>query len=146
MLDEADVRRLAEMGIDVYVPRAAARSQVVSPQPAQSRQAGSASVVVLAEIRSPAAKSLIAAVSRGLAFARVGHIVLETADEASLSDATGLVVFGEALARKAGAVLPAPRQQAIAWVHAADAAALAGDAHAKRALWSELKRMRRALT
>ncbi|MCB1571249.1 MAG: hypothetical protein KDI72_09475, partial [Xanthomonadales bacterium] len=55
----------------------------------------------------------------------------------------GLIVLGERLARELGAALPAQRQNEIAWVVAAAATTLAGDAAAKQALWGEIKRLAR---
>jgi hypothetical protein len=42
-------------------------------------------------------------------------------------------------------MLPGSRQQTMGWVAAPDAAGIARDAHAKRALWSELRRMLRVV-
>jgi hypothetical protein len=140
MLDERSLARLAEMGVDVYVPRA--RSTVVAPAPgvAQTRPR----VALLARAGDTAAKALVLDVGRALKFARVESAV-ESKPDARLGDAAGLVVFGEALAREAGAALPVERQKAVPWVAAGEAGALSGNAPAKRALWSELKRMARAL-
>ncbi|HKE47415.1 MAG TPA: hypothetical protein VKB52_05085 [Rhodanobacteraceae bacterium] len=140
MLDETSRARLAEMGVDVYVPRVRgtvpAAAAVV--EPARTR------VALLARAGDAAAKALVADVGRALKFARVESAVEAKAD-ARLHDAAGLVVFGDTLAREAGAALPVERQKAVPWVAAGEADALAGNAPAKRALWSELKRMARSL-
>ena len=44
--------------------------------------------------------------------------------------AAGAIVFGDALARKAGAMVSAQRQQEMAWVFATDAATVARDGQA----------------
>lgn len=165
MLDETSLRRLAEMGIDVYLPRQAgpaaawlpaveveaaatlsARSSahdVSADAPVRSATADHAGVLLLAE--TGAAGPLLRDVQRALRFARIDSGLAASDDEAALGAAAGLIVFGDAQARAVGAVLPAQRQRAIAWVVSAELAALSRDAQAKRALWSELKRLVRAL-
>ena len=140
MLDEMSLARLAEMGVDVYVPRARNTVVATAPTVAQTHTR----VALLARAGDAAAKALVADVGRALRFARVESAVESKAD-ARLGDAPGLVVFGDALAREAGAALPVGRQKAMPWVSAGEAGALAGNAPAKRALWSELKRLARAL-
>ena len=54
-------------------------------------------------------------------------------------------MFGAALAREIGAAVPAERQKSIGWVGVAEPAEIAGNVAAKRALWSELKRLAHAL-
>jgi len=56
------------------------------------------------------------------------------------------VLFGDALARTVGAVLPAQRQREIGWVVTGELAVLARDAQGKRALWSELRRLVRKIS
>jgi hypothetical protein len=159
MRDEASLRRLAEMDIDVYVPRAAARHDAPAPAPvAAARPAPPAGVpalapapaaavdaLLLADAADRGAEALLGDVVRALAFARITAARSAAADEAALTSAAALVAFGEAQARAAGAALPAQRQREIGWVVAGDPAALVGDAAAKRALWSELRRMLRGL-
>lgn len=153
MLDELGLRRLAEMGIDVYVPRAArpafaqtanAASRTAAAAPAP-RSGSRASVLILADGGSRWATGVIPGVERMLKFARVAHATTESPVESELAGAAGAVVFGDALARKAGSMVSAQRQQEIEWVFAADAATVARDSGAKRALWSELKRLLRTL-
>ncbi len=163
MLDEENLRRLAEMGIDVYVPRAAAAraAAVVSPATgADGAHAIAASVpavpgdptaqvqpevVLLADAVSTGARALVLNIVRTLAFARIACVHREASDEAALAGVRALVMFGDHQVRAAGALVPAQRQREIGWVVGAELAALAADGSAKRALWSELKRMAREL-
>jgi DNA polymerase III psi subunit len=171
MHDEASLRRLEEMGIDVYLPRdaggaVAAPSSVVANAPA-SRAADAANapssaiatptkdvantaprdadVLLLSDTAITAAEPLLAAVARTLAYARTTCARASADDAAALAAARALVVFGEAQARAAGAALSAQRQSQIGWVVAAEVARLRGDALGKRALWGELKRVVRLL-
>ena len=153
MLDEDSLRRLAEMGIDAYVPRVATRAHASSADAAQpaagtTAPAGGASryrVLLLADTNAAAARALTVQVQRALKFARVECTLAARPQESALENAAGLVIFGETLARQAGAMLPGSRQQTMGWVAAPDAAGIARDAHAKRALWSELRRMLRVV-
>jgi hypothetical protein len=86
---------------------------------------------------------LLAQVVRALAFARVEASI--AADVARIGDAVGLVVFGEPLAREIGAALPAERRKSLAWAGVEEPAEISGKVTAKRALWSELRRLVRAL-
>jgi hypothetical protein len=151
MRDEASLARLEEMGFSVYVPRAT-RSAPVVPAPAKALAASSASragvrarVVLLARDDTPAARALLANVRRALAFARIDSEVASAVEAGRIGDAKGLVAFGDAFVREAGVALPASRQAGLAWVATDDAAAIAGQPRAKRALWSELKRITRTL-
>jgi len=151
MLDELNLRRLSEMGIDAYVPRAVARpagitssaraAETMTASAAPRSDRASPRVVLLARADDARAKALLAQVSRAFAFARIECTTTHRADESSLAEARGIVVFGEALAREAGSVLTTERQRTLGWVAGAEAAAIAGDARAKRALWSELRRL-----
>lgn len=170
MLDEVNLRRLAEMGIDVYVPRiAAARVAKAAPAAADSMPAvatpstaqptsrahadapvasaptAQAVVVLLADATLAIANALIVDVVRTLKFARITCVHGAAHDDAALAAASALIMFGDRHARLAGALLPAQRQREIGWVVGAELPALAGDAQAKRALWIELKRMMREL-
>jgi len=157
MHDEANLRRLEEMGIDVYLPRAVeAVSPIASPNAATTANtaaiakatpaapANDADVLLLAGTAANA-EPLLAAVARTLAFARVTSAKAGADDADALARARALVVFGEAQARAAGAALSAQRQSQIGWVVASGTAQLRGDALAKRALWGELKRVIREL-
>jgi hypothetical protein len=167
MRTEASLRRLAEMGVDVYLPRAAMRASnaarpvvaeahavVAPPEPTRSTSAssdraeervGAAEVLLLADSGSPVAKALLADVARTLKFAHIACAHAGASEEAAMSAAVGLVMFGDAQARAVGALLPAQRQRELGWVVGAELPVLAGDARAKRALWSELRRMTRSL-
>lgn len=146
MRDEADLRRLAEIGIDVYVLRGDSRkSSTGFVAPASVAVRGGATAVLLADGATPRATALLAAVTRALAFARVACTQASEPDENVLSGVMALVAFGEARARAAGATISAQRQREIAWVVTSEPAALAADARGKRALWSELKRIARQL-
>jgi len=148
MRDEASLARLEEMGFAVYVPRGvrSAPSPAASPQAARSRETrAGARVVLLAREDSKAARALLAGVKRALAFARIDGDVVSAIDEQQLGDAKGLVAFGEAFAREVGVGISATRQAALAWVATADAGTIAGQPLAKRALWSELKRLARTV-
>jgi hypothetical protein len=156
MRTDASLRRLAEMGVDVYLPRSTRRAAdaavPVSASPAAapvvSRDVSTAvavTVLLLAETDSKAAAALLADVKRTLVFARIACAHGSSTDEAAIATAAALVMFGDGQARAVGALLPAQRQREIGWVVSAEPSRLAGDAQAKRALWSELKRMARGL-
>lgn len=151
MRDEASLARLEEMGFAVYVPRGVrgTAATAASPQSAMpSRDAHSgprARVLLLAREESKAARAVVAGVKRALAFARIDGDVATAIDEQRLGDAKGLVAFGDAFAREAGVQVSATRQAGLAWVSTADADAIAGQPPAKRALWSELKRLARTV-
>lgn len=151
MRDDASLERLVEMGFSVYVPRAATAASGAAPitdsaarSTTQSSDGGHrAHVVLLAHTDAAGVRALLEGVQRALAFARIDAIVASAVDK--LGDAAGLVVFGDALAREAGVALPAARQNALQWVTADDAARIAGNPKAKRALWSELRRISRTM-
>ncbi|HEY0233086.1 MAG TPA: hypothetical protein VGC55_17695 [Dokdonella sp.] len=161
MLDEASRARLAEMGIDVYLPRvqparggseappaatdAPLRAADAAAPPMAMPGARAVHVLLLAEAGTTRAQALLAEVARALKFARVEGAAAEATDETQLAAASGLVVFGDALVRKVGALLPAQRQREIGWIVSGELGALARDGRAKRALWSELKRLVRSL-
>lgn len=153
MRDDASLRRLAEIGIDVYLLRgAAAREAVAEPLPPQAAEPGARvadaaapGIVVLVDVQAPRAARVLADVERAFGLARIPCTFSAQASEAALADAAALVAFGESHARAAGACLPARRQDEIGWVVVAEPAAFAGNAAAKRALWSELKRIMRPL-
>jgi DNA polymerase III psi subunit len=156
MLDEGSLARLAEMGIDVYLPRVRGeqpRAQVPETVSAPALPAVAAEVVatvrsgvvLVAPATAPKPAGLLADVARALRFARLDCTACEAPDEAALQEARAFVLFGEAQVRSLGARLPAQRQREVGWVVTGDAIALAGDAQAKRALWSELRRLVRTL-
>jgi hypothetical protein len=154
MRDEASLARLEEMGFVAYVPRGVRRAVAEAPPVAERASSPAnadvprgtrARVVLLAREDTAAARTLMAGVRRALAFARIDSEVASAIDEQRLGDATGLVAFGDAFAREAGVRVSASRQAALAWAATADAGAIAGQPLAKRALWSELKRLARAI-
>ncbi len=162
MRNEASLRRLAEMGVDVYRLRtmtggepvvdahgvtpisASARSHAAS-MAVEEASNNTANVLLLVEIESPFAKTLLADVMLTFKFARITCAYAGARDETELSAAAGLVMFGEAQAREVGALIPAQRQREIGWIVSAEPKTLAKNAQAKRALWSELRRMTRGL-
>ena len=144
MRDDASLRRLAEIGIDVYVLRGSQVAGTSMPPAAASGAAAERRIVVVLADQAVAPR-LLGDVRRAFAFARVGCRFEPSVDEDALATADALVAFGDARARAAGACLPTARQQSIGWVVLAEPAALARDAVAKRAMWSELKRMLRGL-
>ncbi len=148
MHDDADLRRLAEMGIKVYRLRgtpAAAREDATAPRAAARAMPADAAPVLLLAADGSDDHPVLSAVGQALAFARVGSVCVKADDIAARDDARALVVFGQALARALGARLSAQRQAQIDWVVTSEPAALRGDALAKRALWGELRRIMRRL-
>ncbi len=152
MLDEDNLRRLAEMGIDVYVPRkvtvhvgAAAPARDGAQSTQESATLAHTPVVLLADTTSSGARSLIADVVRALGFAQISCAHGDARDERVLANAHALVMFGGRQVLAAGALVPAQRQREIGWVATAELETLAHEGSAKRALWSELKRMAREL-
>lgn len=151
MRAETSLRRLAEMDVDVYVPRPtpAPASSLAVPHVADAiestRVAAGVEVFLLADMQTSAAKSLVGDIARALSFARIRCAQSGANDEAALVGAVALVVFGDVQAQAAAAVLPARRQRAINRIVSSEPSALAEEPQAKRALWNELKGMVRAL-
>ena len=143
MRDDASRVRLEEMGFEIYVPRGmrAASGRDVLPPTAPERVR--ARVALIARTESASARALLAQVARAFAFARIDAAV--ASDAANAGDAAGFVVFGASPGREIGMALPAERQKAVAWTTAAEPHEIAGSVAAKRALWSELKRVARTL-
>lgn len=139
MRDDASRARLEEMGFELYMPRGVRSAAVVERAAALPRVAR----VALIARENASAHALLAQVVRALAFARIEAPI--ASDTSRIGDAAGLVVFGAALAREIGAAVPAERQKSIGWAGVAEPAEIAGNVAAKRALWSELKRLARAL-
>jgi hypothetical protein len=141
MRDDYGLRLLAEIGIDVYVPRAAP-APAEMPMASPTTHAGQR--VVLVSAAGQQRVKLVDQVERALRSAGLDARRQDGASIKSLADAHAVVVLGAALARSLGAVLPAPRQAALEWVIATDADTLAPDAVGKRALWGEIKRLARS--
>lgn len=148
MLDDHGLRLLAEMGIDVYLPRAEAGAQGAAA-PADARAAGNA------DTTSASQADILLLGHEGLAgklltdllrAARMAGLAVAPGDAKSVgavASARGLIVLGDRLARELGAAMPAQRQNAIDWVTAATPAELARSTPARRALWGEIKRLSR---
>ena len=157
MLDDYSLRLLAEIGIDVYVPRTASASGHDEPTSvANSFAAGASTATAFPHGSAESAGILILCgpsddgrlrqdLLRALRMARLDAAIADAATPAAIAGARGLVVLGEALARRIGADLPAQRQNEIVWVVARELPALSQDAGAKRALWGEFKRLSRSL-
>lgn len=147
MRDEASLRRLAEMDIDVYVPRlvreVAASNRTVASA-AERESPPRARVVLLASDENTGAKALLAQIARALAFARIDSAVEQSMDPND-SGAAAVVAFGEAFARDLENAEPAERRKRLQWISAPDIVTIGARAHAKRALWNELRPMIRAL-
>lgn len=153
MLDEYGLRLLAEMGIEVHLPRlargmvpeaenAGAAEPVGSlGEPAAGRHG--ADLLIIGAGDTPG--RLVDDLLRAFRLVGLRPALSGAADAAALADARGLVVLGEALARRLGADMPAQRHQAIQWIVASEATALATSAAAKRSLWGEMKRLSRTL-
>ena len=143
MLDDYSLRLLAEIGVEVYVPRAAAATVVDAALPTAALTADAAGVAFVCP-RDEGGRL------RGhvlLALRAAGLRVLDGDDVDLAGDRgiAGVVVLGEALARSLGAGLPAPRHAELEWVISGEPAALARGAAPKRALWGEIKRLARIL-
>jgi len=155
MLDDARLRLLGEMGIDVYVPRSrssasgttiATAGGVVESATIGASKGAPAHVALVARVQDASEKTLLAQARRALAFARIDGVIGDVSEiSAVIGDAPGLVVFVKNLAREVGAALPADRAQRVHWISAADVASIVCNGAAKRALWSELRRMIRVL-
>ena len=137
MRDDASRARLVEMGFELYVPRGLRATPTAAASRTRKR------VALVSRDGSASATTLVAHVARSLILARIDAAVVR--DGTGIGDAAGLVVFGASLAREIGAALPPGRQEAIAWAGAAEPREIAGSTAAKRALWSELRRLVRAL-
>ena len=156
MLDEYGLRLLAEIGIDVYVPRArrleagapelpaaaarAPESSAGDPGPRPVAICASADILIVGHEALP--QRLLADFQRGARLAGLDLATVGALPSQSVAGARGLIVFGEALARELGSAMPAQRQNEIVWVVVADPAGLARSA-AKQALWGEIKRLSR---
>lgn len=160
--DSLRLSRLSEMGIDVYLPRQAHNATPPDADPSLASRGDAAATSVMEMAEQPAAavvpgvllvahaqtrreQVLLADVERALRLARIACRIVDGSDEATVREAAALVLFGQARARAVGAGLSAHRQGEVGWVVTVELADLAGDAQARRALWSELRRMLRQL-
>ncbi len=150
MLDDYSLRLLAEMGVEVYVPRseaadsapvAARQPSAASPNnPGQGAQRGADVLLVCARDSNP---RLLVELLRSLRMSRLDAILTMAASAETIARARALIVLGEPLARSLGADMPAQRQNEINWIISHELDALAQSADAKRALWGEIKRLAR---
>ena len=168
------LRLLAEMGVDVYLPRRAQAGAAEDPPVAGSdiaprsvpmsapldvrhdaaaagEQADAASLcventaeIILLHARGAGAR-VLADVERSVRMMGWSVRLTDASELAAGLQVRALVVLGEPLARELGAALPAQRQRAVEWIVAAEPVALARSAAAKRALWGEFKRIARVL-
>jgi hypothetical protein len=152
MRDKASLRRLAEMGIDVYVPRGVAARVPETMARAESMDARSEvdsgkaiDVLLIAGDTTPRVPALLTDIERALRFMRMRYLRTETPDAAALASAAAVIVCGQARAKEIGARIPAQRQCEIGWVVTGEWPTLAGHGSAKRALWSELRRVVRGI-
>ena len=159
MLDDYSLRLLAEIGIDVYVPRADVEkhnSVQAAPAAVQSPASSAGATAAVASAAAPAfaeylilgavesQSRLCGELLRSLRMAGLNAAAVDLGRADAIAKARGLVVLGESLARSLGADMPAQRQNEITWIvsHAPDT--LARNADAKRALWGEIKRLSRS--
>lgn len=159
MLDDYSLRLLAEIGIDVYVPRAqAGNSTPVQAAPAAisprapvalaSATAATPEATAFADVLILGASSshgrLCEELLRSVRMARLSAAMGDPGQADAIARARGLLVLGEQLARSLGADMPAQRQNEITWIVSHDPDTLARSADAKRALWGEIKRLSRS--
>jgi hypothetical protein len=162
MLDDYSLRLLAEIGVDVYVPREAAPIVVADDQRGVPSAGPLAALAAATGEHPPLAvpggqssdllilcnlgahDRLLADLLRAVRMAGLDAAIADAGDNASIALARGLLVLGESLARSLGAEMPAQRQNEIAWIVTHEPMALAQSADAKRALWGEIKRLSRA--
>lgn len=165
MLDDYSLRLLAEIGIDVYVPRAevvAIANAPVAHQLAAGNERATTSVAATVE-RVPQRdvaihaeflivctedreNRLLGDLLRGLRMAGLNAAIVDIGQVGIIAAARGLLILGESLVRALGADIPAQRQNEIAWIISSELTVLAQSAAAKRSLWGEIKRLSRAQT
>jgi len=151
MRDEASLARLTELGIEPWVLRARVASAVAAGEsPAGTVPAGGArlpegTILVMAEARSGAARTMLADIQRTLRFAGLACVVHagESGGQGGFADAAAWLMFGEDAARRAGAEVSADRQRDLDWVVAPGLDELVGNAPGRRAVWCELRRFAR---
>ena len=160
MLDDYSLRLLAEIGIDVYVPRAevagianesaahavAASQESTAASLAQRvpRMDAATSAQFLIVCAQDGNSRLLGDLLRGLRMAGLDAAIADISQVGIIAAARGLLILGESLARTLGADIPAQRQNEIGWIISSEPAALACSAGAKRSLWGEIKRLSRA--
>ncbi|HNR90910.1 MAG TPA: hypothetical protein PKO41_00660 [Dokdonella sp.] len=144
MLDDYSLRLLAEMGVEVYLPRASSAATIVDAAPPSGAPTANTAGVVFVCPRDAGGRLRSHVL---LALRAAGLRVLDGEDVDLVGDRSvaAVVVLGEACARALGAGLPAPRHAELEWVISGEPAALARGAAPKRALWGEIKRLARTL-
>lgn len=159
MLDDYSLRLLAEIGIDVYVPRASANlaqeglheSQAAIVAPSRSAEATSHGAGANAQARIAivaarvAHEKLLSGIAQALRFAGVPATIVDGDDHDAVQAMRGVVVLGESLARSFAASFSAAQHARLEWVICGEPEAIARNANAKRALWGEIKRVSRRL-
>jgi hypothetical protein len=161
MLDDYSLRLLAEIGVDVYLPREAAAVAIaddpaVAPlpkslipvadangEPVPATRAAERSFDLLILCNQGGHDRLLADLLRGVRMAGLDAAMADAGQAESIALSRGLLVLGKSLARSFGADMPAQRQNEIAWIVTDEPMALARSAEAKRALWGEIKRLSR---
>ncbi len=140
MRAEARRERLAEMGFALYRRRRAAgvaRAVASVDAPEVARW-----VALLAGDSLPAA--LVQDLARSLAFAGIECRPVDVATLTELpAEVRVVIAFGEQAVRRLGAGISVARQAQLHWIAAPPPATLRADAQARRALWSELRRLLR---
>jgi hypothetical protein len=95
MRGEADLRRLAEIGVDTYEPRAAVAQSGAAAASDGGASPSAIGAVLIGDGSTQRASGLLDAVMRAFAFAKVSCTRADAGDEAVLADARALVAFGE---------------------------------------------------
>ncbi|WP_419481015.1 hypothetical protein [Dokdonella sp.] len=135
------------MGIEVCVPRAPLEPAAAGdPADVAPQAIGAGALVALfADPQVALATGLVADLVRALRFAGIRCVADSGQAPAALAVAAGAIMLGPAAARRAGALLPAQRQTELAWIVTAELTQLRGDVPARRALWSEIRRLAQRL-
>lgn len=139
MLDDYGLRLLAEIGVDVYVPKAVVAPAAGDAAPSPLR----GSAVVVLSGAAGACERLVDAIECALRTVGLRPRRDQGTDVDACADAAAVLVLGNERARVLGVVLTAQRQGELEWVVTAAADVLARDPAAKRALWGEIKRLAR---
>lgn len=143
MLDDYGLRLLAEIGVEVYVPRASAATNTDAASPSVVPTANAAGVAFVCP--RDAGGRLRGHVLLALRAAGLRVLDGDDVDLAGDRGVVGVVVLDEARARALGAGLSAPRHAELEWVISGEPAVLARSAASKRALWGEIKRLARIM-
>lgn len=142
MLDDYGLRLLAEIGVDVYVPRTSSAVAPSASAAAHVATPAEAAVVVVAGT-SAARERLVETIEYALRTVGLEPRRDDGTNDDALAAAAAVLALGSDRARAVGARLTAQRQGELEWVVAAAVDELACDPAAKRALWGEIKRLAR---